>query len=128
MSELRSNSERKYGGVHNIEKVGEKETCFIHANSNHKISECRSYLGMRISERYDLLKNNSACFCCFMPNHRSDQCIRRKECGDGCKKYHHRSLHSDEYDGYTHTLIGDWPNEHKNSNSPHYEGTDTRGR
>ena len=70
MSELRSNSERKYGGVHNIEKVGEKETCFIHANSNHKISECRSYLRMRISERYDLLKNNSACFCCLMPNHR----------------------------------------------------------
>ena len=113
MSELRSNSERKYGGVHNIEKVGEKETCFIHANSNHKISECRSYLGMRISERYDLLKNNSASFCCLMPNHRSGQCIRGKECGDGCKKYHHRSLHSDEYDGSTHTLIGDWPNEHE---------------
>ena len=62
---------------------------------------------------YDLLKNSSACFYCLMPNHRSDQCIRKKECGDGCKKYHHCSLHSDEYAGSSHTLIGDWPNEHE---------------
>ena len=102
MSEIRSNYERKYGTVNNIEKNG--ETCIIHTNSNHKTSECKVYLAMNISERYDILKNNTACFGCLQPNHRLDQCIHRKECGDGCTKYHHRSLHNDEYDGSSNTL------------------------
>ena len=91
MSELRINTEQKYGGVNNIERIEEKESCFIHANSNHKLSECKSYLAMRIGERYELLRNNAACYGCLMPNHRLDQCTRRKECGDGCKNYHHHT-------------------------------------
>ena len=108
LSDLRSSSERRYGGIHNIEKANEKETCLIHVNGNHKTSDCKSYLAMNVSERYDLLKSNIACFSCLLPNHRLDQCSRKKECGNGCLKYHHHTLHGDVVDGSTNALTGNW--------------------
>ena len=69
---------------------------------------------MKVSERYELLKENAACFSCLLRNHRLDQCERKQECGDGCRKLHHKSLHSSaEVDGTSLTLLGGWLDEKK---------------
>ena len=104
MSEVRCNAEKGFG-LNAIEKTANKGTCLIHPySSNHTLPECKNYLSMKISERHDLLKENFACFGCLLPNHKIDECKIKQECGDGCKKFHHRSLHIDDKEA--HAMVG----------------------
>ena len=114
LSEIRSHSDRKYGNVSNIEKFDNgSETCLLHMNTDHTTSDCKLYLKMSVSERYETLKKRAACFNCLIPNHRSDQCFSKKECGSGCNRFHHWALHTTEHGGYSRTLISDLPDGDK---------------
>ena len=114
LSEIRSHSDRKYGNVSNIEKFDNgSETCLLHMNTDHTTSDCKLDLKTSVSERYETLKRRAACFNCLIPNNRSDQCPSKKECGNGCNRFHRWTLHTTEHGGYSHTLISDLPDGDK---------------
>ena len=113
MSELRAQYERKPGYVNNAETYfDESEVCLIH-NKNDKTSDCKAYLAMTISERYELLKKCFACVCCLLPNHRTEYCSRKIECGnDDYTKAHHPSLYAQPYGVSTCSFVNDCPEEY----------------
>ena len=95
MSELRAYYERKPGHIHSLQGASShslSDTCLIH-NEAHRTENCKTYLTMTISDRYELLKRYFACFCCLTPDHRVEFCPQKRECGGGCSKFHHPSLH-----------------------------------
>ena len=104
---------RKQAYVANCEQINDSNTgCLIHNNKYNKTCECRAYLTMTIPEKHELLKSKFACFCCLTPNHRAVHCPQKRECGDGCYKYHHRSLHSSDFKDTSNTLMNDWADEY----------------
>ena len=66
--------------------------CLIHKPSSHKTVDCR-YYDLIAVERYELLKENSACFACLSPEHMMKDCKNKVKCIHGCGKFHRQSLH-----------------------------------
>ena len=73
---LTSSSKGKQGQL----KYGDSG-CVVHGKG-HKTKDCRSFLKMSVSERYDALKKARSCFKCFRKHNRA-QCSARpcNECG-----------------------------------------------
>ena len=68
-------------------------TCLIHGNVGHNTKDCRQYKSYGIADRYSLVKDSYACYGCLHSGHQLKECPNRVICGDGCDKYHHKSLH-----------------------------------
>ena len=73
------------------------------AASNHKCPVCSQQHGLwacdnfkksPIGKRWDIAKENKACFRCLSILHQGKNCPRSKTCGiQGCKQNHHLLLH-----------------------------------
>ena len=62
--------------------------------------DCRVYQEKTPQEKINLLKEKRACWSCLKVNHRSIDCMFKKQCTqDGCVKYHHESLHQAHVQG-----------------------------
>ena len=73
--------------------------CWIHSTNSHTIHECTAYANAHVNEKWDLVLNYRACWCCLKRGHRQADCYNIKECGiNGCKSKHHETLHrTDSY-------------------------------
>ena len=70
--------------------------CWLCKCNDHWIDKCQKILQMNQRERYELMKENRACFSCLKragKDHRMTTCRRRKKC-DRCSSFHHPLLHS----------------------------------
>ena len=114
MSDLRISYDRKQAYLAGYETPDSDQYtgCLVHNINNHKTCDCRAFLSMSLSEKYDLLKAKFACFCCLTPNHRIENCPQKRECGDGCDKLHHRSLHPNDISGTSNALMNNWTEEY----------------
>ena len=103
-SDLRGSTGTRHAAAHfvseesppifNHEKRSEVNRCLIHRSNSHKTEDCHEFRSMGDEQRVQLLSNSRACWSCLKPFHRSADCYNRTQCGiDGCKKYHHQSLH-----------------------------------
>ena len=74
---------------------GEQNTsCWIHASNGHSIHDCRTYTKASPEERWELVNEYRACWCCLNIGHRLTNCYKLKECSKaGCKRMHHPTLH-----------------------------------
>jgi hypothetical protein len=91
MVDLRATSEKI--NINYIEMDSEPK-CLIHKSSSHKTVDCRYYNDLTVPGRYELLKENSACFACLSPEHMMNICKNKVKCiNNGCGKFHHQSLH-----------------------------------
>ena len=92
--DLRLSHETKYGKVNElnvpIPPIDKRsENCIIH-----RTFECRKYLSLPLTERYNLLREQFACYNCLMPGHIAISCKIRKICGiNNCDRFHHPTLH-----------------------------------
>ena len=85
----------------NTAKRKEKPACYV-CQSQHYVDECPRFLEMSASERWKVVKDKKACFCClkYSKDHSALNCRKRRECGDSsqgvaCKMFHHKLLHSE---------------------------------
>ncbi|XP_063959833.1 uncharacterized protein LOC129259266 [Lytechinus pictus] len=76
--------------------------CWLCETSDHWIDQCKKVLSKTQEERYQLMKDNRACFSCLKragKDHNMKTCRRRKRCnevintGEQCSSYHHPLLH-----------------------------------
>ena len=67
----------------------QKSSCIVHTDSSHPTEECRSFLRMTISQRYNCLRREKKCFNCF-DSHSRGQCTA-PVCAV-CGKAHHKLL------------------------------------
>ena len=70
--------------------------CWLCKSNDHWIDKCQKVVKMSQQERYELMKENRACFSCLKragKEHRMTTCRRRKKC-DRCSSFHHPLLHS----------------------------------
>ena len=79
----------------------EKPKCYV-CQSQHYIDECPRFLEMSVSERWKVVKDKQAGFCClkYSKDHAASNCRKRRECGENiqgfaCKMFHHKLLHSE---------------------------------
>ena len=97
--DLRLSHETKYGKINElnvpIPPIDKRsENCIIHGADNHRTFECRKYLSLPLTERYNLLREQFACYNCLMPGHIAISCKIRKICGiNNCDRFHHPTLH-----------------------------------
>ena len=85
--------------VDDSNKGKNEEECLVHRSHNHSTERCRTYLNMSINERYNLLKDNTACFGCLKSGHMLQNCTQRVPCGDGCDSFHHKTLRTSQVNG-----------------------------
>eukprot|EP00057_Strongylocentrotus_purpuratus_P004826 XP_003729535.1 PREDICTED: uncharacterized protein LOC100892047 [Strongylocentrotus purpuratus] len=70
--------------------------CWLCKSNDHWVDKCQKVVKMSQQERYELMKENRACFSCLKragKEHRMTTCRRRKKC-DRCSSFHHPLLHS----------------------------------
>ena len=69
-----------------------KSNCAVHTGEKvtHNTTNCRDFKNMTLSKRYEVLRENHACFKCF-GNHRKDHCKAKIICNI-CKKKGHNTL------------------------------------
>lgn len=77
----------------------EKPQCYV-CQSQHYIDECPRFKEMSVKERWKVVKDKHACFCClkYSKDHSAANCKKKRECGEAtqdntCKKFHHKLLH-----------------------------------
>ena len=76
MSDLRISSDRKFVNINYVKTV----KCLIHKDDSHNTSECSSYLSYTVDKRFDLLRNNHACFSCLINGHLMFECRSKTKC------------------------------------------------
>ncbi|XP_033115572.1 uncharacterized protein LOC117115756 [Anneissia japonica] len=75
--------------------------CWICKSDAHWPDQCEKFINMKVEDRFEMTKNNHACFSCLKiagRNHRSSNCSRKKMCGEKlgdktCDRFHHRLLY-----------------------------------
>ena len=79
----------------------EKPPCYVCQNK-HYVDQCPRFKEMSCKERWKVVKDKKACFCCLKisKDHSVSNCRKRKECGElsqgsTCTKFHHKLLHSE---------------------------------
>ena len=84
---------------HNANKT--KNQCYV-CKSYHYVDGCARFQEMSPNERWEVVKNQKACFSCLKRGHAIANCLRKKECsernGDStvCKRHHNKLLHTEE--------------------------------
>lgn len=75
--------------------------CYV-CQGQHYVDECSRFKEMSVKERWSVVKDKHACFCClkYSKDHSASNCRKRKECGENtqnstCKKFHHKLLHAE---------------------------------
>ena len=77
------------------------QKCWICKSNDHWPDQCKKFLDMKVEDRYELTKDNHACFSCLKiagRNHRLSNCTRKRVCGESigdvpCDRFHHKLLH-----------------------------------
>ena len=84
-----------------VNSTKEKPQCYV-CQSQHYIDECPRFKEMSVKERWKVVKDKHACFCClkYSKDHSASNCKKKRECGEAtqdnpCKKFHHKLLHSE---------------------------------
>ena len=80
--------------------------CYV-CNASHYVDKCPRFKAMAPSERWEIVKEQRACFSCLKggKRHTAANCSRRKECseknsdGSTCRKSRHKLLHSERPSG-----------------------------
>eukprot|EP00117_Sycon_ciliatum_P004217 scpid84621/ scgid8685/ len=71
------------------------DRCDFCNGRSHAAHECRRFLDPSVRSRWKWVKDQRRCFTCLRKGHRLPDCPRSKECPvDGCRKHHHKLLHS----------------------------------
>lgn len=80
----------------------EKTQCYV-CQDRHYVDECPRFKEMLVKERWRIVKDKHACFCClkFSQDHSASNCRKKRECSENmhdsiCTKIHHKLLHSNE--------------------------------
>ncbi|KAJ0171072.1 hypothetical protein K1T71_013271 [Dendrolimus kikuchii] len=91
-------SKRRTEHIHIVNNDSERvnmrksEPCPV-CKRDHKLSDCRKFVGADVSARWDLAKKCKVCFRCLRSRHRRSSC-RAPPCGvERCTLHHHRLLH-----------------------------------
>ncbi|XP_036334843.1 uncharacterized protein LOC118745501 [Rhagoletis pomonella] len=67
--------------------------CYV-CEGAHSIFNCQAFKDMTIRNRWEKVKAIQLCFSCLHKGHNTSNCRSRRVCDvDGCRRYHHRSLH-----------------------------------
>jgi len=90
MVDLRTSCERK---TVNFVDANLQNRCLIHQSGSHKTADCKQFLELPVHEKYEILKENLACFGCLSSDHILRFCKNKVSCPHGCGKFHHESLH-----------------------------------
>ena len=76
---------------------GNMNPCIIYFwSDNHSTSSCRTYQNLTLENKFLVLKEKSACLGCLQIGHALDKCTQKVPCKEGCGKFHHPSLHTEE--------------------------------
>ena len=75
--------------------------CWLHKSNSHSTAECNEYERMTPEEKLNILRDKRACWSCLRIGHRFSDCRSKEPCNeDGCKMFHHRSLHECQTHGF----------------------------
>lgn len=67
--------------------------CYV-CEGAHSIANCQAFKDMTIRNRWEKVKAIQLCFSCLHKGHNTSNCRSKRVCDvDGCRRYHHRSLH-----------------------------------
>lgn len=90
-----------FNGNHTQSKVPAKSTkqenkpegCPV-CKGPHQVDECKSFLEMKTSQRWEAIKKHGICGVCLKVDHYYKRCTVTKACGvDECRSCHHHLLH-----------------------------------
>lgn len=68
--------------------------CLFCGDAQHSLASCHVIIRKPYKERFEFLKNHSACFACLDTSHHSRHCRVKNTCSK-CSKHHHTILHVD---------------------------------
>ncbi|XP_030829745.1 uncharacterized protein LOC100891320 [Strongylocentrotus purpuratus] len=106
-----TSSSRQKSTVHHVSAEDSKQRndsnqytqykCWICKSSEHWVDHCKKVLSKSQTERFQLMRDNHACFSCLKKagrEHNMRTCKRRKRCskeinGEQCSSFHHPLLH-----------------------------------
>ena len=85
-----------------IEENKNRNKCWLCRSANHWPDQCQKLAAMTVDERFNVAKENHACFTCLKKagrDHRQENCSRRKQCNkfenrNQCTLSHHPLLHN----------------------------------
>ncbi|XP_048735788.2 uncharacterized protein LOC125651252 [Ostrea edulis] len=81
--------------VKDISRLPESSVkCVYCGNTSHILSECKNFIGISLSERYDFLRGNGLCFGCLKKGHVTRKCRSRLSCSV-CGRKHPTLLHDE---------------------------------
>ena len=95
---LQSSSSENRGSTKKEQDKSKINTACPLCSESHDLDECSSFKSKSLKERKDFVRMNNLCFACFVPNHKSVNCRRRKTC-EVCSRRHPTTLH--EYNAST---------------------------
>ena len=80
-------------GKDGAKRLHSKE-CVLHPKAlQHSLTECRKFQSLKVTERWNVVKDHSLCFNCFAGNHYTRNCQLRSF--SKCSRPHHELLHND---------------------------------
>lgn len=75
--------------------VPRNEKCGYCHESGHLVTRCKNFESRSVDDRWKWVKEKRACFLCLSESHLRSQCKGKKCDVSGCRRPHHRLLHSD---------------------------------
>ena len=91
--------------------------CWYHSTDKHEITDCKTYTGASVDDRWNMVLDYRVCFSCLKPGHRQNYCYNLRVCGtNGCTEKHHSTLHKEtvprksENSTASHTVDSHLPN------------------
>ena len=82
-----------------VESVKPSRKCLIHREDGHPIWRCRTFKGMTVHERRNVIAKNNACTLCLETGHNSANCNKSFRCSaSGCNSSHNVLLHEKRSD------------------------------
>ena len=78
--------------------------CYV-CKASHYVDECPRFQTMTPNERWEVVKEQKACFSCLKRGHKTTSCLRKKECSERnsdstvCNRPHHKLPHAGEISG-----------------------------
>jgi hypothetical protein len=76
------------------------KNCIFCRKHGHIITDCSSFIGKPLNNKYQFLRKGRWCFMCLKGRHFADKCYEKKNCGiSNCKELHHPLLHNTQDPG-----------------------------
>ena len=93
-SDLRLEEEEIEDDVHHADSRPARNNCWIHAELQHRIWNCRTFANKTIQEKLELVRLKNACTKCLDTGHQLNTCPRNFICrANNCNEPHHTLLH-----------------------------------